>query len=71
MFNTPDILEYYPKAVKIVPEFNFEYLRELIRGNYRIVYKIVNEERIDIITVHNCARLVSNSFDFSTIINIE
>lgn len=41
---------------KIVPEIDKENIRELIEGNYRIIYFIVNEERIDILTVHHSAR---------------
>jgi toxin ParE1/3/4 len=65
LFNSVDILEEYPHAGKMVPEFEEESLRELIGGNYRIVYQIIDEFRIDILTVHNCARLIGNAFDFS------
>lgn len=41
---------------KIVPEMDKQNIRELIEGNYRIIYLIVNEERIDILTVHHSAR---------------
>ena len=32
-------LENFPKAGRVVPEFASEVIRELIEGNYRIVYK--------------------------------
>jgi len=64
LFDSVDILELYPHAGKIVPEFNEVSIRELIRGNYRIVYQIMDENRIDILTVHNCARLIENTYDF-------
>lgn len=41
---------------KIVPEMNKQHTRELIEGNYRIIYKVVNISRIDILTVHHSAR---------------
>jgi toxin ParE1/3/4 len=41
---------------KIVPEMDKQNIRELIEGNYRIIYLIVNKERIDILTVHHSAR---------------
>jgi len=41
---------------KIVLEIDMQNVRELIEGNYRIIYLIVNEERIDILTVHHSAR---------------
>ena len=60
LFSTTNILETHPKSGTKVPEFRDESIRQLIRGNYRIVYKIMSTERIDILTVHNCARLISN-----------
>jgi|NOAtaT_6_FD_contig_51_5267703_length_505_multi_5_in_0_out_0_1 addiction module RelE/StbE family toxin len=60
LFFHTDILEIYPKTGKKVEEFNDSAIRELIKGSYRIVYKIISDEQIDILTVHNCARLLSN-----------
>ena len=60
LFNSVDILEQHPYAGRIVPEFNNVNIRELIRGNYRIVYKLVSETNIDVITVHHSARLLIN-----------
>ena len=37
LFNSVEILEQHPYAGKMVLEFDDETLRELIRGNYRIV----------------------------------
>lgn len=65
LFNYVNILEIYPLAGKSVPEFEDDSIRELTNGNYRIVYQIINENRIDILTVHNCARLIENTYDFS------
>jgi toxin ParE1/3/4 len=56
LFESTDLIEAHSKAGRIVPEYNLVYLRELIRGNYRIVYRIVDKHRIDIITVHHVAR---------------
>ncbi|MBX9853744.1 MAG: type II toxin-antitoxin system RelE/ParE family toxin [Cytophagaceae bacterium] len=50
-----DILEEYPLAGKIVPEFNNEFIRELIEGSYRIIYKI-GKDTIFIIRIHHSAR---------------
>jgi plasmid stabilization system protein ParE len=69
LFNSADILENFPKAGKMIPEFENELIRELIRGSYRIVYHVIDDFRIDIITVHNCARLLGNTYDFSEIEN--
>ena len=59
LFDSVDILEQHPLAGRVVPEFNNENIRELIRGNYRIVYKVLNKNRVDIITVHHSARLLN------------
>ena len=44
------------RSGKIVPEINRENIRELIEGNYRIIYKILEENKIDILTIHHSAR---------------
>jgi len=67
LFDSVDILELYPLAGKIVPELNDDSIRELPQGNYRVVYQIIDENRIDILTVHNCARLIENTSKFSDI----
>lgn len=54
------ILKSNPQAGKLVLEIENPNIRELINGNYRIIYKVVNESRIDILTVHHSARDLSN-----------
>lgn len=56
-FKRVEILETFPLSGKIVVETNKEIIRELIEGNYRIIYKIISPERIDIITVHHGSKL--------------
>ena len=41
---------------KMVLEIGNQNIRELIGGNYRIIYKVVNNSRIDILTIHHTAR---------------
>ena len=50
LFDSVNILEIYPFSGKIVSEYNDKSIREIIGGNYRIVYQIVDETRIDILT---------------------
>lgn len=52
------LLKTQPFLGRIVPEINNEFVRELILGNYRIIYKIISEERIDILTIHHSAKLL-------------
>ena len=65
LFIATDILETNPLAGKMVIEFEDEDLRELIRGNYRIVYYLVSDFLIDILTVQHCSMLLSNSSAFN------
>lgn len=58
LFNSVDILQTFPFVGRMVPEFQDENIRELIRVKYRIVYLVLNEDRIDILTVHHSARLL-------------
>jgi addiction module RelE/StbE family toxin len=51
-----NILKSHIQSGKIVTEINDKNIRELIEGNYRIIYKIVSENQIDILTVHHSAR---------------
>jgi plasmid stabilization system protein ParE len=49
-----DQLIDFPNSVRIVPEFNIETLKELIEGNYRIVYDTANGQ-VEIVRVHHAA----------------
>ena len=64
LFTSTDILKRHPRLGRMVPEFNNPNIRELIRGSYRIVYNVVNEKNIDVVTVHHSARLLKNLPDF-------
>ena len=55
IFKRVEQLEALPKYGRIVPEFNNSKIRELIEGNYRIIYRIV-DSGISIIRVHHSAR---------------
>ena len=55
LINRVDQLENFPKSGRSVLEFSSETIRELIEGNYRIVYKI-NPDHIGVVRVHHSAR---------------
>ena len=55
------ILQTMPRVGKRVRELDDGSIRELLEGRYRIIYKIVSEERIDILTIHHSSRLLSNN----------
>ena len=43
---------------RIVPEFNNKSIREIIVGNYRVVYKVTSKQSVDIVAVHHGARIL-------------
>lgn len=51
-----NILKLHNYLGKMVLEVGNKRIRELIEGNYRIIYKIVSENQIDILTIHHSAR---------------
>ena len=53
------ILKSYVWAGKTVQEINNEEIRELQEGNYRIIYRIVSNTQIDILTIHHSSRDLS------------
>lgn len=54
-----EILKKFIFAGKINEEKGDENIRELIEKNYRIIYRIVNKQRVDILTVHHSSRDLS------------
>jgi toxin ParE1/3/4 len=46
---------------RIVPEFNEILIRELITGNYRIIYRIANDVQVDILRIYHIARLLKRN----------
>jgi len=57
LFNATDRLEVFPLSGRVVPEWEEDSIREIIFGNYRIIYRIKNDI-VDILTVHHAARLL-------------
>jgi addiction module RelE/StbE family toxin len=60
LFNKVSILKKMPKVGRKVPERNDERIRELIEGNYRIIYELKDEERIEVLLVHHSSRPLRN-----------
>lgn len=56
LFDRPHILKEFPKVGRIVPETNNENVRELIEGNYRIIYEVISADQINILAIHHSAR---------------
>ncbi|MBC8004917.1 MAG: type II toxin-antitoxin system RelE/ParE family toxin [Verrucomicrobia bacterium] len=51
------ILNNFPESGRVVPEFGQKSIRELLEGNYRIVYRI-HPNHIGIARIHHTARLL-------------
>ncbi len=58
LINRVEQLKNFPMSGRAVPEFNLEKIRELIEGNYRIVYKI-NSDHIGVVRIHHSAQPLS------------
>jgi toxin ParE1/3/4 len=50
-------LKEFPESGQIVPELGRENIRELLRGNYRVIYR-VGPNRVDILAVYHSAKLL-------------
>lgn len=53
-------LKTFQYSGKVLLEINGDEMRELIEGNYRIIYKIIDTHRIDILTIHHSSRDLAN-----------
>ena len=56
--NSVNKLEHFPQIGRKVPEIKRNDIREIIEGNYRVIYRI-EPERIAILTIRNCKQLLS------------
>jgi toxin ParE1/3/4 len=57
VFKKVEELKAFPESGRIVPEVNNKTIRELIYGNYRIVYR-VEESTLSILTVRHGKQLL-------------
>lgn len=57
LYRKVEILNSHPRVGRIVPELEQENVRELIEGNYRIIYEIIGEQ-LNILTVYHSSRIL-------------
>ena len=57
IFQAVDRLADFPKSGRIVPELNNPAVREIILGDYRIVYRL-KTKYVELLTVYHGARLL-------------
>jgi addiction module RelE/StbE family toxin len=55
-----DRLKTFPESGQVVPEINNSNIREILFGQFRIIYR-VKHRQVDIITVFHGARLLDGS----------
>jgi toxin ParE1/3/4 len=53
---TAEQIAAFPKSGRVVPEWNDPAIREVIRPPYRVVYRIMSEDTVHVLTVHHSAR---------------
>ena len=58
-FEATDNLKIFPQSGRIVPEIKRQDIREIILGNYRIIYRIIPEE-VEILTIHHGAKILDS-----------
>jgi len=56
LYEATQRLETFPRSGRVVPEFNLEHLREIIVGEYRIVYR-VESDAVVFLTVFRSSRV--------------
>ena len=49
-------LRAFPRGGRMVPEVGHPALRELIIGNYRMMYRILDEDLVEVLTIHHGKR---------------
>jgi toxin ParE1/3/4 len=59
ILDTATIIESNPLIGRIVPETNDKNIREIIKGNYRVIYFLSNDQAANILTVFHTARLLT------------
>ncbi len=62
IFEAIKYLEKFPEMGRVVPEINSRSVREIIIGNYRIIYWQINKKRVDVISIHNSSRILTKSY---------
>ena len=58
IYKKVQVLTDNPLSGRIVVEFNEKSVRELVEGNYRIIYRLKNKSQVDILRVYHSARLL-------------
>jgi plasmid stabilization system protein ParE len=65
-FDRAEILSRNPRSGVIVPELNDKNVRQLVEGNYRIIYEIKSPTQIEILCIIHGMRLLKRHSTFRT-----
>jgi toxin ParE1/3/4 len=57
VFAAVERLDLLPQSGRVVPEKNDPQIREILLGNYRIIYRL-RDEVAELLTIHHGARLL-------------
>ena len=60
IFDSVQRLEIFPESGRVVPELAQQNIREIILGNYRIIYRLKNNS-VEILTVYHSSRLLNKN----------
>ena len=62
LLSVTNLLVENPRIGRKVPETGHkDKIREIIQGNYRIIYQIANEDLINVLTVHHSSRKLTKT----------
>lgn len=56
IFRQLDLLRQHPRLGRVVPEFGDETIRELLFRQYRLIYRLVAADRIDVLALQTGLR---------------
>jgi len=61
------VLERQPYKGRVVPELGISNIRQILCGHYRIIYEVINEGEVGILTIHHQSRLLKNNSAFKSL----
>ncbi len=64
VFDKETVLSVSIRIGRVVPEFGDEKIRELIYQHYRIIYRIIADDRVDVLSVFHGSRMLSKDSIF-------
>ena len=56
LYNRTHILKKFPFSGRVVPEKKDLNLREIIEGNYRIIFEIISDDLVYVLGIYHSAR---------------